>query len=111
MKAKGQLKHHFWGDYACTIVLYFERDVPLDAVRTLLGDGWEAGRSEAFQGLRGHGGSAWLDGVKAKLGAWGADVRAIDSCAKSIDYGEPFECEVPIPFHALAEHAGQGRLL
>ena len=111
MKAHGQLRHHFWGSYRCTIAIIFEEDAPIPTVLAMLGDGWEAGTKNPTRAVIGHGDGPWLDSVKAKLEAWGADARAIDSCAKSIDLGEPFHCDVPIPHGALAELAGQARLL
>jgi len=45
-----------------------------------------------------------LTKTEAELVSYGADPKKISSLAKSVDHGEPFECEIPI------EPKGQGSL-
>jgi len=94
VKAKGQLQHHFWGDYHASIVLVFDdAKAAQDALNVL--DGWKAHKKEP-RALEWFGKEEAFKLVKAKLVELGADEKKIDSIAKSIDYGEPFTVTISI---------------
>jgi hypothetical protein len=90
-KADGRLRHHFHGTYSATIILQFPSGPAAALALPKLGAGWETARNHP-EALVWSGESAALESVKAILGSFGADTRKIDSCAKSLDYGEPFTC-------------------
>lgn len=93
MKAKGLLRHRFHGTYSAVIVLGF--DSPEDVVQALpLLPGFERHPKEP-RALMWAGQRDALNETKAVLGTFGADVRKIDSIARSIDHGEPFEVTFP----------------
>lgn len=89
----GQLKHHFWGDYAASIGVKFhsadlaklaqERALPQFTIN-----------EQHPEVLQFHGTGAALKGAEAALVAAGADRKKIGSLRFSIDYGEPFTVEV-----------------
>jgi len=111
MRARGLLRHHFHGIYRCTIGLDLGAEVPPNVVAAAarqLGPGWSAVGEGQFVG---HGDSTWLDAQKDKLARWGADASKIDSLRHSVDFGEWFECDVPVPATVRAEAVGQERLL
>lgn len=89
--AKGQLRHHFWGDYKATIGLKFHDQV-LAAHALPQFQGFT--QSDAV--LVWFGGGDDFARVKALLVSMGADEDKIDSCATSIDYGEPFTVDVDL---------------
>lgn len=51
--------------------------------------------TSTFNVLIWRGNKTELETVKLLLGSYGADVTAIDSIRYSIDFGEPFYCEIP----------------
>lgn len=86
--AKGQLRHHFWGEYSATIVLQFHSPVLADAaVAKLPGFNVHPGEPRA---LVFHGKGDELKLVESLLVSLGADRKKLTSLAKSIDFGEPF---------------------
>jgi hypothetical protein len=95
LAAEGQLKHYFHGEYRAAIVLCFKSPALAAAALPVLGSGWAPGAKHAHVLVWG-GDSAALKQAKALLGSLGADVDKIDSCAKSIDHGEPFICRFPM---------------
>ena len=95
-KASGRLRHRFWGDYSAVIALDFGNEENAKACLPLLGDGWKPGEKHP-SALVWVGDSEALEKCKEVLGSFGADVKKIDSIAKSIDYGEPFEVSIPMP--------------
>lgn len=111
-EGEGLLLHHFWGDYYCTVGIKFSTpNTPIDRVISWLGEGWKPHSKCPATTVVGFGNSAWLDEVKKKLASWGADPSKIDSCAKSVDCGEPFSVTITVPLAEAAERAGQVRLL
>jgi len=100
LSAQGRLNHHFWGDYHAGLVLAF--DTPEDmrlALPKLASVGlpkqWVPGEKAphaAFITVN----SDELAMLKKHLGTLGADVDAIDSCAHSVDYGDPFSITVEV---------------
>jgi len=104
MKAKfeGQIRHHFWGEYSCTMVLVFDTRENATDAKAMLKDpsketSWTAGvNPKAIVAVLD---SKGLEFVKDKFAAWGmpeAMVSKVDSVAKSIDRGEPFSGEMEI---------------
>lgn len=93
-KADGQLRHQFFGTYSAVIALVFQDAYQANQVLPLLGSGWKVGSKP--QALVWMGNGEELEGCKEVLGSFGADTDKIDSCAKSIDYGEPFTVEIEI---------------
>ena len=87
----GQLAHHFWGDYFCTIALAFDDKSIAEGMQTKLGEKWQPGKNPGA--LVGHLDSPGLDAFKSQLKAWGLseeEIRKIDSVKYSIDRGEVF---------------------
>lgn len=92
---KGLLFHHFHGNYWASIVLDFSNEPNASDALRVLGGPWKQSQKDP-RCLGCAVDSAQLDAVKQQLGRFGADVRAIDSLAKSVDCGEPFEVHVPL---------------
>lgn len=95
VKGQGMLRHRFWGEYSCVIAIDFGSPEAARDAAKVLGDNWQSGVKSA-QVLVAELSSGALDVFKTRAGRWGADVRKIDSVAKSVDYGEPFEVTIPI---------------
>jgi hypothetical protein len=102
LKGKGRLRHHFWGDYCATIAIEFSDEASAkDALSVLSTEslegskGWKAAENHT-NCLIWFGKAPAFNQVKAKLVSLGADADKIDSCATSIDYGEPFEIAVSV---------------
>lgn len=116
MNAHGQLKHHFWGDYSCGIVLRFASPAHAAGALELLPSFQQP--PQAPHALIATLNSAQLDDLKTKLARWGLQIDPcghshcshqcrnadIDSCNHSIDYGPAFTVQVP------ADSADQTRL-
>lgn len=99
LTAKGQLQHHFWGDYHASVGLAFE--TPEDAALALpklwpanSPSPWKIGKNAKI--IVAVVNSAQLEELKAHCGTLGADVGKIDSCDHSIDYGDPFTVTVDV---------------
>lgn len=97
--AHGRLNHHFWGEYSAGLALVF--DTPEDvlmALPKLSPHGLPAWRQGEKSPHLAHicVNSAQLTQLKTHLGKLGADEDKIDSCAHSIDYGDPFTIEVEV---------------
>lgn len=95
IRGKGQLAHHFHGTYWATIAIGFETEADARVALGVLGEPWKLGAKHP-EALLCSVDSAKLEPVKVQLGQLGADVKAIDSVRKSVDYGEPFTIEVPV---------------
>lgn len=96
--AEGRLQHHFWGEYRASMVLLFDNALMLDA--TEASDkfkNWERSKKRPDTVLHWFGSSDELEIAMDELAANGAERKKIDSIAKSIDYGEPFEVEFETP--------------
>lgn len=93
MKARGQLRHRFWGTYSAVIGLVFASEAEAMEARQTLGDDWQPSDKHPAA-LLWVGDSDALERVSDVLEAHGADRKKISSIAKSIDYGEPFEIEL-----------------
>lgn len=95
--AEGRLRHHFWGEYRASMVLLFDSAPMLDAALAAgKFKGWERSQKRPDTVLHWFGGSDDLESTKDELVAHGAERDKIDSIAKSIDYGEPFEVEFEV---------------
>lgn len=110
-KAIGQARHRFWGEYSAVIALKFDSEEELkNALPQLkvevVGDYLHAsGHRELCQGFSqvkeqtnscvAFTAGVMLDRIVDKLVEFGADRRKILSMAKSINYGERFEINVP----------------
>lgn len=92
--AKGQLQHHFWGDYSATIVLKFHSAALADKAIGKLPGFTQHHREPSA--LTFHGGGSALKQVEALLKGYGADAKKMGSLRYSVDYGEPFEIAVDI---------------
>jgi hypothetical protein len=95
VRAEGQLRHRFWGEYSAVIALVFEDAASAADALRVLGEPWAIGSIET-RVLVAVFTSAGLDVEKQRLGTYGADVKKIDSVAKSIDYGEPFAVTIDV---------------
>jgi hypothetical protein len=91
--ATGILRHCWWGEYQAGIGLQFQS---AEDAALALGKlpGWKTSTAPTVLLITVD--SAQLEQVKVQLGALGADVDKIDSVAKSIDHGEPFEITVRV---------------
>lgn len=109
MRAKGQLKHHFWGTYAASVWLVFESAT--EAAVALAGPfaAWKANPKHPDT-IGFHGSDPQLQAQLNILAAHGADLKRVSSLAKSIDYGEPFEVDITGCELALREADGQAPL-
>lgn len=94
MKAtfEGRIAHHFHMPYWCTMALVFNSESDAKQALTILGSNWKIGKQPkaVVASLK----SDELDAMKKCFESHGMDaenIRKIDSIAKSIDYGEPFE--------------------
>ena len=112
--ASGQLMHHFHGDYWASIGLRFASyPHALDAQRALGEDHWELRCNDVACGapfLVWKGNSEALEALKAQLepylrprpcysfGCQG-ETHEIDSLAHSVDYGPPFDLDIPTTPH------------
>jgi len=95
IKAKGQLRHRFHGDYSVVIVLVFGSEEEAALALTKL-TGWSASEKTS-KCLVWSGDSEELEVVSDVLEGYGAERRKIASLRYSIDYGEPFEVEIELP--------------
>ena len=95
--AFGRLKHHFWGEYHSTIVLVFDSSDELDAA---LDSGkfkaWGRSEKRPETVITWFGKDKELESVIDELVSCGAEREGIDSIAKSIDFGEPFEVDFEV---------------
>lgn len=105
---KGRLFHHFHGTYWAQIGLWFEDGERAARALAVLGLPWKQSQKDPCV-LGCAVDSAQLGAVKRQLGGFGADVRAIDSLAKSVDAGEPFTVQVPLLPPTAARPDGWGR--
>ena len=106
-KATGILRHHFHGDYSCTIGLQFADAESAARSLDTLGDPWHIGERSPNV-LVGTLDSAELDAFKARYapkmlpcGRKGCRHKCrnaeIDNVNHSIDTSGPFEVEIPPP--------------
>jgi hypothetical protein len=84
---KGQLQHHFWGEYYASIAIEFDTPHIANLALEKL-NGWQTIKGHP-QVISWHGKE--IDETINKLATLGADRNAIASIKYSIDYGEPFE--------------------
>jgi len=95
IQGKGQLRHCFFGSYSAVIALSFTNPSDASLALPLLGQGWKIAETES-RALIWQGDSAQLSACKEVLGSFGADTKKIDSLAKSVDFGEPFQVELNV---------------
>jgi hypothetical protein len=93
--AKGQLHHHFHGNYSASIGLLFASDEYAALALPKLGAGWRIAANDT-RVLVWHGAGDALKACEAVLVGFGADERKIGSLKFSIDRGEAFEISVPV---------------
>ena len=95
IRARGILRHRFWGTYSACIGLEFDTpEAAADGLK-VLGSTWKNGEINKHI-LIWTGNSEELEVCKKTLGSFGADVSKIDSVATSIDYGEPFTVSIEV---------------
>lgn len=94
IKGKGQLAHHFWGTYYATIGIWFDSEEDAKHSLNVLGPLWKVS-PRVSSAIIFHGKDPELNQVLETLEKFGANKRVVTSCTKSIDYGEPFEIELP----------------
>lgn len=97
VKARGILRHRFWGEYSAAIVLQFESSADAIAAQKQAFTEWDVQTKDASV-LQFAGSGAALKKQEALLAKYGADPKKISSLAKSIDHGEPFSISVPIGY-------------
>ena len=93
--ASGQLRHQFFGTYSAVIGLVFDDEYSATQALPKLGSNWKLADKNK-KALIWVGNSEELKSCKTVLGSFGADIKKIDSIAKSIDFGEPFSIAVEI---------------
>lgn len=114
LHARGLERFHFWGDYSVTIILEFASEEEADRALPVLNQvkhpskrrnacgntcapgEWSKAKKSPHVLL------AWiadpdLKAVHEQLAGYGADMKKISSCARSIDSGEVFTITVPAP--------------
>lgn len=89
--AKGQARHRFWGEYSAAIALIFDRRKHAEWVQECFLKDWDLAES-GNPALVKIASKDETDAVVEVLTQYGAEKKKILSIAKSIDYGEPFEC-------------------
>jgi len=101
LKAEGQAKHHFWGEYCQTIALRFASPETASKARDVLNAAipqakarWNIPEKVPFC-LSVFASGADLDAITETLVSFGADPGKLNSLRFSIDYGEPFAIEIP----------------
>lgn len=94
VRGRGRLAHRFHGTYSAAIALEFESLSEARTALGVLGEPWKLSPRDGRFLVCSVDGAA-LGVEKEKLGRYGADVGAIDSLRKSVDYGEPFTVDVP----------------
>ena len=94
VKAKGQLRHCFWGTYEATIALWFNDEPSARDAKKVLGNWSHDERNPST--LVWHGLGDDLENTLIKLERFGANRNVITSVNKSIDYGEPFEVVISV---------------
>jgi len=109
VKARGQLKHHFWGTYVASVWLVFDSPLDAEVARSQVFTEWKT-NPEHLDTIGFHGSDPLLTAQLDLLEAHGADRDLVESCAKSIDYGEPFTVDVQGVELAWLEAQGQGQL-
>jgi hypothetical protein len=115
IEALGHSRHHFWGEYAITIGLYFQTKVDRDLVAKTVLTEWEnhdspALRKEGIFGLVKFLSGDSVDPEVKKISEYTKTPERIQSLKYSVDVGEPFDVLIPVPFHAVAEAYGQQKL-
>lgn len=96
IKGQGQAKHHFHGTYSATIGIYFGSEEEAKKALEKLGSKWIIPQQVKPLGLVANASGDELDAIIAQLVSFGAKEKKILSCAKSIDFGEKFEIEIPV---------------
>lgn len=117
IKAEGQARHRFWGEYSAHIGLFFgskedaEMAIPILNAGMSFGRfytagggytesiGWHTvkhGQGEASRAVLVEVAEPALSRVIARLVSFGAIKKDILSCSKSIDYGLPFHVEIEV---------------
>ena len=101
LKAQGQARHHFWGEYAQSIALRFASPEVASKARERLNSTlpetkakWNIPDKVPFC-LSVFASGADLDAITASLASFGADLDKVQSLRFSVDCGEPFEIEIP----------------
>jgi len=93
--AEGRLRHRFWGEYSAVIALKFSSVEAANDALVTLKEPWHIGEKNKDV-LVWTGNSDELSALKDKFTAYCNEVEKIDSCKYSVDYGEPFEVDVPV---------------
>jgi hypothetical protein len=93
MYARGQLQHHFRGDYCATISLQFDTVAHARQAQQTVFTMFKT-HSTAPHALIGTFGGKALEEVEALLKSHGANMRKVGSLARSTDFGEPFFIKV-----------------
>lgn len=99
---KGQLRHFFHGEHSAAIAIAFESPLRAAVALRVLGTPWQLhdkSRRAVFAVVTG----AELERQVEVLASFGADREKIASLRKSVDYGEPFEVEIPLEFSGEPE--------
>ena len=97
VKAEGILRHHFWGTYYATVGLVFDNEFE---AKCALNSG-KLHKEFKHADKKENALVCFVDGdkleeIKKNLGTFGADEKAIDSVAHSVDYGDPFFIELEV---------------
>jgi hypothetical protein len=104
IKAKGQARHRFWGDYTVFVSLAFASEEEADAAIEPLSIGelkWAHPNQRDTGKAMGRGlyiilDSAQCDVMEAHLAKYGVPKGKMFSIAHSIDYGEIFEVTLAV---------------
>jgi len=102
---KGQLQHHFWGDYCATICIQWYS--PAIALQSLAAFPQFSIHPRESRAIVFSGGGKDLKAAEASLRDHGADMRKVGSLAKSIDFGEVFSVSIPTDLGAASDTSEQ----
>lgn len=92
---RGLLAHHFHAPYWAAIAIAFETREQAAGALEVLGAPWWP--TKGGKAIVANVAGDELDELKRVLARYGADPRKIDSCARSIDYGEAFTVVMVVP--------------
>ena len=95
LKAKGQARHRFWGEYSQVVVLVFADSESASLALPTLHAGFPAWAANDAVSLFAVAAGDDVQKVEDQLVSLGARREAIGSLKYSVDFGEVFEVAIP----------------
>lgn len=103
LKAKGQARHRFWGEYSQVVVLVFADSESASLALPTLHAGFPAWAANDAVSLFAVAAGDDVQKVEDQLVSLGARREAIGSLKYSVDFGEVFEVAIPFEDPRQAE--------